>query len=67
MTRSRKISVLARLGSFYLENKKLDPWQCLDKARDCYGKVVSLAVELENGKLALLGFSGAANVLVEAI
>jgi hypothetical protein len=60
----RKISVLARLGSFYLENKKLDPWQCLDKARDCYGKVVSLAVELENGKLALLGFSGAANVLV---
>lgn len=60
----RKVSLLARLGSFYLENKKLDPWESLDYARDCYGKVVSLAQEHENGKWASLGLSGAANVLV---
>lgn len=60
----RKVSLLARLGSFYLENKKLDPWESLDCARDYYGRVVSLAQEHDNGKWASLGLSGAANVLV---
>ena len=60
----RKVSLLARLGSFYLENKQLDPWESLDYARDCYGKVVLLAQEHDNGKWASLGLSGAANVLV---
>jgi CHAT domain-containing protein len=60
----RKVSLLMRLGSFYLENKNLDPWESLDYARDCYGKVVSFAQEHDNGKWASLGLSGAANVLV---
>jgi CHAT domain-containing protein len=60
----RKVGLLARLGSFYLENKKLDPWGSLDYARDCYGKVVSLAQEHDNWEWTLLGGSGTANVLV---
>src|SRR5215471_1583497 len=60
----RKVSLLARLGSFYLENKKLDPWESIDYARDCYGKVVSLAREHDNWEWTLLGGSGTANVLV---
>src|SRR5262245_46960259 len=60
----RNTSLLARLGSFYLENKKLDPWESLDYARDCYIKVMSLAQEHGNGELASLGHSGVANVLV---
>lgn len=61
----RKVSLLARLGSFYLENKQLDPSEALHYARECYGKVVLIAKQHDNGKWASLGFSGAANVLVK--
>jgi len=61
----RKVSLLARLGSFYLENKQLDPREALHHARDCYGKVVLLAKEHDSGRWASLGLSGAANVLAK--
>jgi hypothetical protein len=60
----RRMSVLARLGSFYLENKNLDIWECLEMAKDCYAETLSLAQELENGRWTLVGLSGCANVLV---
>jgi CHAT domain-containing protein len=58
-----KVQVLARLGSFYLENKKLDPWESLGCAKECYVKVVALGEEHGNRSWVSLGLSGAANVL----
>src|SRR5215212_7887775 len=59
----RTVSLLARLGSFYLENKQLDPWESLDYARECYGMVVTLAQKHGDEKWETLGRSGAVNVL----
>ena len=61
----RRVSILSRLGSFYLENKKLDPWESVGYAGDCYAKVVSLAREHDNAQWESLGLSGVANVLAK--
>jgi CHAT domain-containing protein/tetratricopeptide (TPR) repeat protein len=60
----RRIRVLVKLGSFFLENKKLDPWQSLAEATECYRETVSLAQGVENARWMLIGSSGCTNVLV---
>jgi CHAT domain-containing protein len=60
----RKVGLLARLGSFYLENKRLDPWESVGHAKDCYAQVMLLAQEHKNRNWSSLGLSGVANVLV---
>ncbi len=56
--------VLARLGSFHLEDRDSDPTRAIDQAVDCYAQVVTLANELQSIDTLVVGLSGGANALV---
>lgn len=59
----RRVAVLVRLGSFYLESRELNPIQSVESAQSCFAEVVRIARANQNVKWLQLGYSLGANTL----